>query len=197
MSTSKRPGKPAARHAADTDLASSSASAPDTAASGDSTPDTTQQAGPVTGPPDDIQELRQEIAQTREDLGETVEQLAAKTDVKARAQHQAAKVAGKVKATAGHARAQAAASAGNARDQLAAKTGDTGEMALSAGTAAKERLSGWLVKTARPAWEATREPVRQAAGSASGTARRRRTPLLVAAGMLVAGYLAIRRWRRR
>lgn len=171
MTSSERAIKPAARHAADADLASGSASAPDTAASGDSTPDTTQQAGLVTGPPDDIQELRQEIEQTREELGETVQQLAAKTDVKARAQHKAAELTQKVKATASQAQTQSAASAGNV-------------------------LSG-LVKAAKPAWEATREPVQQTVSKGASTARQRRTPLLAAAATLVAGYLAIRWWRRR
>jgi Protein of unknown function (DUF3618) len=36
--------------------------------------------------PDDAQRLREEIERTREHLGETVEQLAAKVDVKGRAQ---------------------------------------------------------------------------------------------------------------
>jgi hypothetical protein len=42
--------------------------------------------------PSDVTELRQEIAQTRADLGETVEALAAKADVKARAQEAVAEV---------------------------------------------------------------------------------------------------------
>jgi 2C-methyl-D-erythritol 2,4-cyclodiphosphate synthase len=40
----------------------------------------------VTTTPDDQQELEKEIEQTREQLGQTVEALAAKVDVKARAQ---------------------------------------------------------------------------------------------------------------
>ena len=40
----------------------------------------------TTSPNDDQQELEKEIEQTRERLGETVEALAAKVDVKARAQ---------------------------------------------------------------------------------------------------------------
>jgi hypothetical protein len=40
----------------------------------------------VTTSPDDQQELEKEIEQTREQLGATVEALAAKVDVKARAQ---------------------------------------------------------------------------------------------------------------
>ena len=40
----------------------------------------------MTATPDDQQELEKEIEQTREQLGQTVEALAAKVDVKARAQ---------------------------------------------------------------------------------------------------------------
>jgi len=39
---------------------------------------------PGDAPPDDIQALTQEIERTREELGETVEALAAKADVTAR-----------------------------------------------------------------------------------------------------------------
>jgi Protein of unknown function (DUF3618) len=111
----------------------------------------TSPADTDTGPPDDVQELQHEIKQTREQLGETVEQLVAKTDVKARAQDKAAELTGRVKGKTSQARTQAAARAGKARDQLASK--------------------------------------------ATGTDRR--VPLAVAAGVLIAGYLIIRRRRRR
>jgi predicted transcriptional regulator len=44
-------------------------------------------------------EIRQEIEKTREQLGQTVEELAAKVDVPARARSKAAEVTGRVKAT--------------------------------------------------------------------------------------------------
>ena len=47
--------------------------------------------------PDDAQQLREEIERTREHLGETVEQLAAKVDVKARAQARAAELTDEVR----------------------------------------------------------------------------------------------------
>ncbi|MEV6350962.1 DUF3618 domain-containing protein [Actinoplanes sp. NPDC051851] len=65
----------------------------------------------MSTPPSDPQQLRTEIAQTRADLGATVQALAAKTDVKARARHSAADLA-----TRG--RQQLAA----ARDRVAATT---------------------------------------------------------------------------
>jgi hypothetical protein len=46
-------------------------------------------------PTDNVRVLRQEIEQAREQLGETVERLVAKTDVKARARDQAAALAAK------------------------------------------------------------------------------------------------------
>jgi hypothetical protein len=47
--------------------------------------------------PENEQELRQEIEQTREQLGDTVELLVAKTDIKGRAQAKVAGLAGRVK----------------------------------------------------------------------------------------------------
>jgi hypothetical protein len=70
--------------------------------------------------PDDAQALREEIERTREHLGATVEQLAAKADVKGRAQAKAAELAGQVtrqaRDAAGQARKQAADGAGAARN---------------------------------------------------------------------------------
>jgi hypothetical protein len=51
--------------------------------------------------PTEPQALRAEIAQTRADLGETVSALAAKADVKARAQQLRGDLTGRVKDTAG------------------------------------------------------------------------------------------------
>jgi hypothetical protein len=71
--------------------------------------------------PVDEAELRQEIERTREQLGETVEQLAAKTDVPGRARAKAAELAGRAKSTTAQARTRAAAQFGNARGQLRAR----------------------------------------------------------------------------
>lgn len=92
-------------------------------------------AGPAA--PDDAEHLRAEIAATRQRLGETVEQLAAKVDVKSRARAQAAQLAGRVKGTAGQAsgtvRKAAAQGAGKARDYrvpLAAGAAGTGALVV-------------------------------------------------------------------
>ncbi|WP_434599116.1 DUF3618 domain-containing protein [Streptomyces sp. A5-4] len=55
------------------------------------------------GHDDDTQGAQERVEQARERLGETVEQLAAKADVKARTQVKAAEVKGRVSASASHA----------------------------------------------------------------------------------------------
>ena len=153
-------------------------------------------SGPAeVGPPDDIQELRQEIEQTREQLGETVGQLVAKTDVKARARGKAAELTGRVKDKATQARAQAAARAGQARNQLTSKAGDTGHGGTLLGVKDRQQPSSRVAATAATVREAMPERVRQVVTTVASTARQRRAPLAVAAGVLIAGYLALR-WAR-
>jgi hypothetical protein len=139
----------------------------------------------VPGPPDDAQGLQQEIERTREHLGQTVEALVAKVDVKARAQDEASRLIGRLKAKVIEARQQATARAYQARHQVADKTeGPRGQVAGAAAGISK----------------VTPEHVRQAAGNAAATARSRRTPLLAAAGAVGAGligWLLFQRWRRR
>jgi vacuolar-type H+-ATPase subunit E/Vma4 len=74
---------------------------------GGSTPDGT--------PPDNVQELTAEIERTREELGETIEALAAKADVKARAKDLAADARKSASATAGQVKQQVAGQAARAR----------------------------------------------------------------------------------
>jgi hypothetical protein len=64
--------------------------------------------GTGAGPSGDPDELRQEIVQTRERLGETVEQLVAKTDVKARAKSKGTELAARAKGQATRWKTQAA-----------------------------------------------------------------------------------------
>ncbi len=95
-------------------------------------------------------EIQQEIEQTRERLGATVEELAAKADVKARAQAKAADVKTKAQAKAVDVKVKAQAKA--------------------------TELSGQVRRS---------------------QAVQRRWPLAVAAGVLVAGSLAVWRWRKK
>ena len=151
----------------------------------------------ASGPTDDAQELRQEIDQTREQLGETVEQLVAKTDLKARARDQAAALAGRVKDQASQARTQAAVRARKMRDQLSGNAGGTREptVLLDPGTgrqpSARVAATGAMVRQAVP------EPVRQAAAKAADSTRERRAQLVAAAVVLMAGGVALWWWRRR
>jgi hypothetical protein len=88
----------------------------------------------------DVEALRAEIKQTRADLGETVQALAAKADVKARAKEQveqtkqrvraqAAEATGKVRDAALHAGDRVRAAAGQTASQAAVKVGDVTEPA--------------------------------------------------------------------
>jgi uncharacterized protein DUF3618 len=67
--------------------------------------------------PGDARQLREEIERTREHLGETVEQLAAKADVRGRAQAKAAELAGQVTRQARSAVARGRVQAAQARKQ--------------------------------------------------------------------------------
>ena len=60
----------------------------------------------MTATPDDQQELEKEIEQTREQLGQTVEALAAKVDVKARAQQELGQLTARLKGKATEANRQ-------------------------------------------------------------------------------------------
>ena len=152
--------------------------------------------GTASGPPDDPQGLQQEIERTREHLGQTVEALVAKVDVKARAQDEATRLIGRLKARVVEARQQAGARAVEARRQAADKTAGPRQKATVQGRHVRRQVAE---KTAGLS-QATPEPIKQAAGNAAATARQRRTPLLAAIGAVGAGlvgWLLFQRWRRR
>jgi hypothetical protein len=151
----------------------------------------------ASGPADDAQELRQDIEQTRGQLGGTVEQLVAKTDVKARARDQAAALAGRVKGQASQSRTQTTIRARQVRDQLAGKTEGTRQPTVLRDTAGSHQPSARVAAVGAMVRQAMPEPVRQAAAKAADSARERRAQLVAAAGVLVAGGVAVWRWRRR
>jgi hypothetical protein len=141
----------------------------------------------------DEAELRQEIERTREQLGETVEQLAAKTDVQGRARAKAAELAGRAETTAAKARTQAAAQFGNMRGQLAGSSAAARQkMAAVGGTA-----TAHLQARAAPVREATPESLQRTVARGASAAQRRRVPLALAAVTLIAGYVVCRWWRKR
>lgn len=193
MTTSGRARKPPGQRPAEADTTAGAVQSPDTAVTGGKPGE-----GPLTdrlpAVPDDPQQLRQEIEQTREQLGETVEQLVAKADVKSRAQTRAAKVSERVKSKTSKAQDQVAAGAASVRSQLAAKTATTRQEGMSAGGAGKDQLRNHTAAMAAPVWEAAPEPLRRAVARGARSARQHQVPLAVAAGVVTAGYLAIRWW---
>ena len=94
----------------------------------------------TTGPasPDDPEQLQAAIEQTREELGRTVEQLVAKTDVKARAQAKVSDLTQRAKDATSQVRHQAAAQAGSARSQLADRYQAAGPLKQAATQAVRE-----------------------------------------------------------
>ncbi len=152
--------------------------------------------GSGAGPPDNAQELPQEIEDARERLSDTVQELAARADVTARARHKAVELTQKVKGKASRTQAQAASSAGSARTQVADKTEAARQQFLPVVKASKDQLEARAAAVAAPVWEATPEPVRQAVAKGANTVRQRRAPLAVAACAAFACWLVVR-WSRR
>jgi ABC-type transporter Mla subunit MlaD len=196
MTTSGRARKPPGQGPAEADTTPGAVQSPDTAVTGGK-PGKGPLADGLSAAPDDPQQLKQEIERTREQLGETVEQLAAKADVKSRAQTRAAEVSRRVKTKASQAQQQAVAQAGNVRGQLADKTAAARHKAVSAGGAGKDQLQSRVAVMGTPVWEAAPEPLQRSVARGVSTAKQHRVLLAVAAGVVIAGYLAIRRWGKR
>jgi cobalamin biosynthesis Mg chelatase CobN len=139
-------------------------------------------------PADEAQALRDEIEQTREHLGDTVEQLAAKTDVKKQARAEAARLGERVRVAVTRARGQAMRTAAKARDartqakQKVAAAAQAGRATVQAGAAqAKETAPG---------------QARHALDQGARTAREQRGPLAATVGALVAALAALIIWKR-
>jgi Protein of unknown function (DUF3618) len=150
---------------------------------------------PTATPTDDADELQYDIERTREHLGQTVGQLAAKADVKAMARGKATELSERVRNKSGQFRGQAAARAEGARSQLAGKTAAARHRAQSASEGRIAQVREQVAAIGTPAWEATPEQVRNAVAKGAAGARRRRASLAIGVGVLVLGLLIIRRWR--
>ena len=125
----------------------------------------------------DPQEVREEIRRTRDDLGDTVEALAHKADVKARARDATAAATQRAKAKAAAATQAVAGKGAQLKEQLAGATAQ-----------AASRVAGTPDETAP-------DHAPGLATRATLSARRPRLPLLtVAAGIVLIGWLV---WRRR
>lgn len=160
-------------------------------------PETAPLTGRVVAPADDPKQLEAEIERTRQQLGETVQELVSRVDVKSRARAKAAELSGRMKTTTVQARKNAAARAGNVRSQVSNRTGAARQRAMSAGAGGRDQLRSRAAKAGAPVWQATPEPVRRAVTKGASGARERWMPLAVAAGVLVVGLLAVRQWSRR
>ncbi len=168
MTTSQGAGTPAKQPAGATEASGSEISPQATANAGPS--ETAPLTGRIAAPPDDLRQLEAEIERTREQLGETVQELVARADVKSLARAKAAELRGRVK--------------------------DTTSQARRTATAQRDQLRDRAVAVSAPAWQATPEPVRRTVAKGASGAKERWVPLSLAAGVLIAGYLALRRWRR-
>lgn len=132
MTASERAGGPAGRPDAGAGTApGTEVSLPATPAGG--TPEPAPLTGTIAVPGDDPEQLQQEIERTRERLGETLQQLAARADVKTRAREKAAEMSGRLKTTTAQARQNAVArGASTARERWIPLVAAVGVLAVGA-----------------------------------------------------------------
>jgi hypothetical protein len=200
MTTQGPAGRPGARHQpAAAEYDAGPGGAPDAGPRETAVPAAVagQDVSAAAAPPDDPQQLAEEIERTREQLGDTVEQLAARADVKARAQDKASQLTGRLKGKAGQARQQAAAMAGQVQRQLADKTTGPRQKVVSVSGPVQDQVRQQAARAAARVSEVTPEPVRRAAVKVAVTARQRRVMLAAAIGAGVLAWMVIARWRRR
>jgi uncharacterized protein YjbJ (UPF0337 family) len=158
------------------------------------------QATQAAGPPRDAEALVRDIERTRQELGETVQALAAKADVKARAHDKAAEVKDQVTAKAGQVKGhladragQVTDKAGQVKDQVTGMAGQVTEQVADKAGHARGQAAAAGVKARATA----PEPVRQAADRAVGVIQRRDVQFAVtAATVLLVGWLVLRMRRR-
>ncbi|MFI7072632.1 DUF3618 domain-containing protein [Micromonospora sediminicola] len=131
----------------------------------------------TTSPPADPRQIRAEIEQTRADLGATVEALAAKTDLKARAKHSLDDTVGATRDRIDALRTRAAQATDTVVDEL------TAAAVSVAGTPAAQRLGVAKQRIV----EASRRPQTRRAA--------KRNAAVTAAALLVAVAVVARRRR--
>jgi hypothetical protein len=143
-----------------------------------------QKNGASNGKPD-VEALRAEIKQTRAELGETVQALAAKADVKARAKEQVEQTKQKV-------RAQAVEATEKVRDAALVATDKVRQAAAQAGAAARGTAEQATDKVNDSGAVERAQDVRQ---------RVRRNPItlaaVVATAVAIVGVILVVRGRRR
>lgn len=165
---------------------------------------------PATALPDDERRLTEQIEETREHLGATVEALAAKADVKARAQAKVSELTGRVKdaaglagqqvtTTAAQAQARLADTAAQAREKAESLAGPAADQARQRAAAAAEDIANAAEDIANAAdgiAKATPEHARQAAANTASAVRARWVPLAAMAFFAVLAWVVIARRKR-
>ncbi|MGW0966526.1 DUF3618 domain-containing protein [Streptomyces sp. NPDC002516] len=131
-------------------------------------------------------QLREQIEQTRHDLGQTVQALADKTDVKARAQHKTGELKEQAVVKAHELKAQAAKATSQVQDKLPDSVKDTAAQAA-------DQVRSATARAARIWAEKAPEPLRQKTAGSPQLARDHRTVLLAAASGITVLWLAGRR----
>ncbi|MET9902873.1 DUF3618 domain-containing protein [Streptomyces sp. NPDC006446] len=132
------------------------------------------------------EQLREQIEQTRHDLGQTVQALADKPDVKSRTQHKAGELKEQAVVKADDLKAQAAKATSQVQDRLPDSVKDKATQVAGQVRATAARAGRMWEKKA-PA------PLRQKAAESAQLARDHRTVLLVAAAGVTVLWLASRR----
>ncbi|WP_432086566.1 MULTISPECIES: DUF3618 domain-containing protein [unclassified Streptomyces] len=125
----------------------------------------------------DLGELREQAEHTRDELGRTVEALAAKADVKAQAGEKVAEVREKAAVATERAKEKAVVAADLVKEKTAVVTDRAREKATQAADLVQEK---------------TPDPVLERAEVVAHKAKANRTPL-VAGAAAVAGFLLVRR----
>jgi hypothetical protein len=177
-------------------------------------------AGETGSPPDNPEALVEEINRTREELGNTVDALAAKADMKARAQQRATEVSGQLKSRvrdvtqglsgkADQLKGEVSGRAAGARQAvtengktalgagepvtktIASRASQAGATAQGVATKAGTTAQGVATKAGTTVWAATPEPVQQRARRAAATVNQHRVPFAAAA---TAGALLLTGW---
>ncbi|MER7982768.1 DUF3618 domain-containing protein [Streptomyces sp. NPDC095817] len=131
-------------------------------------------------------ELRQQIEHTRHELGDTVQALADKTDVRARAQQKAGQLKEQAVAKAGELKAEVSKAASQAQNKVPAPVKEKAAQAAGqAGAAVAHAGRMWEEKAPKSLQQKTARSVQ--------LARENRTLLLVAAAGVAVLWLAARR----
>jgi hypothetical protein len=142
--------------------------------------------------------LAEEIERTREHLGETVEALAAKADVKGRAQRRAGEAKDNLLGKARAAKDKVTGQAGELRGEAAASAAKAKGAAQGAIVPVREQVTTRAVGAARAIRGATPAPVQRSAGQAVVIVRGHREKAAAAttvAAILILAWLVMSRRR--